>query len=717
MERTRAIQEIRARGLEVLAMITPQAKNRVNGKTSYICPIPGCGHGTNGDGLTENPQSKDGHGLKCFGCGFAGDIIDLIMQTDGKDFNAALDEAAGYLGISIDQPDHTFNFKIPTERPAQTKPQPQEQPSEQPPEDYTAFLLQAQKANTGAYLEGRGISKTTQELFGVGFVEKWKHPKRPQDNYYPVVIFPKGKYAYTARYIIDKEELQELVDSKKLPSKAPQVNSKAGKEKAPYFCEKLAFESSLPIFIVEGEADALSLWELGYTALPLGGVGNTGRFIELAEARKDKQYIIALDNDKAGAGGISRLSAALTEKGISYTIADINGHYKDPNERLQKDKNGLQKALKLATLQATDPDQYKAETLKANNVAAQLANFWEEIKFTKNFPPISTGFPLFDEALDGGLYPEQLVFLGAISSLGKTTFLLQVIDNIAAAGTPVLFFSLEMSRNEIISKSISRNTFEIAIKEDIKTNNAKSMRGISAYNRYSRYSNTEKELINKASKAYSEGAGKNLYIYEGNGETGIEEIQQTVREFIKLTGKRPLIFIDYLQILAPADARATDKQNTDYAVKVLKQLARDESIAVLAISSLNRANYHTPISMEAFKESGAIEYSSDILLGLQLQGMGTSDFNVNEAKRKNPREVELHFLKNRNGVMSKPILFNYYPTFNYYKEIDYVPDPPKEEKKSKGKSKSKTAVDPAEVTLTRIASAEDSEDFFSTRRI
>ena len=87
MERTRAIQEIRARGLEVLAMITPQAKEKANGKTSYICPM--CGHGTNGDGLTENPQSRDGHGFKCFGCGFAGDIIDLIMQ-DGKDFNTAL---------------------------------------------------------------------------------------------------------------------------------------------------------------------------------------------------------------------------------------------------------------------------------------------------------------------------------------------------------------------------------------------------------------------------------------------------------------------------------------------------------------------------------------------------------------------------------------------------------------------------------------------------
>ena len=134
----------------------------------------------------------------------------------------------------------------------------------------------------------------------------------------------------------------------------------------------------------------------------------------------------------------------------------------------------------------------------------------------------------------------------------------------------------------------------------------------------------------------------------------------------------------------------TDKQNTDHAVKVLKQLARDESIAILAISSLNRANYSEKISMQAFQESGAIEYSSDVLLGMQLKGMGTSDFDVNEAKRKDPREVELHFLKNRNGVMSKPILFNYYPAFNYYREIEYIDPPVKEEKPKKGKKIAET---------------------------
>lgn len=666
MEKNSAIQEIKSRGFEVLPWITTPAKDKVNGKQSYVCPL--CGHGNSGDGLTENPQSKGGHGLKCFGCGFAGDIIDLIGQMNGKDFNAALEEAGSYLGITIDKPDYTENFRAPIPAPAQSSTaQPQE-----PEADYTAFLLQAQKWNTGEYLQSRGISKETQDRFGVGFVGAWKHPNAPESvKGAPYVLFPTSSHSYCARYTGTDEEYSKY---KKMH---------VGK-KAPFFCEKAALESSTPVFVVEGETDALSIWELDYTALSLGSVANAGRFIELAEAHRDKHYIIALDNDGAGAGAVKKITAALSEKGIAHTVADICGDYKDPNERLQQDINGLIRALKLATMQATDPEGYKREKLKANNVAAQLSDFWEQVYYTKNFPPISTGFKLFDEALDGGFFPEQLVFLGAISSLGKTTFLLQVCDNVAAAGTPVLFFSLEMSRNEIMAKSISRYTFTTALQDNIRTNNAKTMRGISAGFRHKNYSKTEIELINKASGLYGEKAGKNFYIYEGNGDTGIEEIGQTVKEFIKLTGKRPLVFIDYLQILAPYDTKMTDKQNTDHAVKVLKQLARDESIAILAISSLNRANYLEKISMQAFKESGAIEYSSDVLLGMQLKGMGSSDFDVNEAKRKDPREVELHFLKNRNGVMSKPILYNYYPAFNYYKEIEYIERALKEEKPKRG---------------------------------
>ena len=62
-----------------------------------------------------------------------------------------------------------------------------------------------------------------------------------------------------------------------------------------------------------------------------------------------------------------------------------------------------------------------------------------------------------------------------------------------------------------------------------------------------------------------------------------------------------------------------DKQNVDRAVFELKRLSRTYKIPVIAISSLNRGSYSSDICMAAFKESGAIEYSSDVLIGLQLE--------------------------------------------------------------------------------------------------
>lgn len=71
--------------------------------------------------------------------------------------------------------------------------------------------------------------------------------------------------------------------------------------------------------------------------------------------------------------------------------------------------------------------------------------------------------------------------------------------------------------------------------------------------------------------------------------------------------------------------------------------------------------------MAAFKESGAIEYSSDILIG--LQGAGGKDFDIDEAKRKDPKEIELKILKNRNGKTGDVLRFDYYPMFNNFEEM------------------------------------------------
>ena len=71
------------------------------------------------------------------------------------------------------------------------------------------------------------------------------------------------------------------------------------------------------------------------------------------------------------------------------------------------------------------------------------------------------GIAGLDKALDGGLHA-GLTVLGAVSSMGKTSLMLQMADTLAAAGRNVLFITIEMSRMELIAKSAVRGTKERA---------------------------------------------------------------------------------------------------------------------------------------------------------------------------------------------------------------------------------------------------------------
>ena len=129
-----------------------------------------------------------------------------------------------------------------------------------------------------------------------------------------------------------------------------------------------------------------------------------------------------------------------------------------------------------------------------------------------------------------------------------------------------------------------------------------------------------------------------------------------------------MVLIDYLQIIAPVDVHFTDKQNLDRIVCALKKLSREEGLTIFAISSFNRENYNLEVSMNAFKESGGIDYSADVLMGLQARGAGRPGFNIDEEKRKDPRELELKILKNRSAALGAPIPFRYYPAFSCFEE-------------------------------------------------
>lgn len=318
-----------------------------------------------------------------------------------------------------------------------------------------------------------------------------------------------------------------------------------------------------------------------------------------------------------------------------------------------------------------------------SNASNNLESFINGIKDNANTPPTSTGFTILDKTLQGGIR-EGLYVIGAISSLGKTTLVQHIADNIAKNGTDVLFISLEMARTELMSKSISRETYLDTIENNGDISNAKASLDITDGSKHNQFSDVEKALIKTGIKRYSEYA-EHMYIVEAFGQIGHDDVRELVGIHKERTGRTPIVIIDYLQILKPSDPRQTDKANTDASVNALKQLSRDYKTTVLAISSLNRESYSRPMTLSSFKESGAIEYSSDVLIGLDFTKMllDASSIDFEEEKDKAQRNITLTILKNRNGRTGGRINYLYNPRFNHFDEDDYYTAKEKPKKRYK----------------------------------
>ena len=336
---------------------------------------------------------------------------------------------------------------------------------------------------------------------------------------------------------------------------------------------------------------------------------------------------------------------------------------------------------KLRYKKQTDPAAAFAELLSQIETAQQgYLNVWQ------------TGFKQLDEKLDGGFLKGNLIVLGAVSSLGKTTFALQIADQMAAFGDrDVLVFSLEMSKSELLAKSISRNTFNTK-KPEYRLTMGDIIRG-----RVGAAGEERRKVFDEALEV-SKQINEHIYILRDN-EMDIDKIAATIQAHIDLTKHRPFVIIDYLQILkARQTAKTTDKRLlTDDDVNRLKDLAEKMELPIMAISSFNRNSYIEPVSMSSFKESGTIEYSADTLIALQYSCMryqkhwyhpkgGGKARLVYESKIAHDTRVRMDIeklevdgadgkflpidvvlLKNR-GVSKGKLLYEFCPKYNVFQE-------------------------------------------------
>lgn len=661
------------------AMTEPDKSGR-----GYVCPVCGSGSGKHGTGLSP-VKGKPGY-YHCFaaGCEFEhGDILELIGKTYRLQDTAAQIEKAGQL-IGRDFTNKNEWKEAPkTKEQSGTKNKNTLQNNDtKATQNIKDFMAQARAAlpvsdTALQYIARRGISYETAKGAGLGYCSNYGDGMNT-----PAVIIPTGPDSYTARSITTNDS------SRKVRKK------KAGDRQGIFGIEAIGADAGPFVFVCEGEFDVLSVREIGLPAIATGGGTSKRELVEALRQRGDFPgvFIILPDNDrrKDGSPALEKgpkaardLKKEMDAAGIPSVIADITKagawpkEAKDCNDFLIMDREAFRAAL----LQIQEAVTEKA----LGRVSGYLPEFTD--KLLGNTPPISTRFPSFDKILDGGLHP-GLIVIGALSSLGKTTFILNMADAMATAGQDVLIFSLEMSRFELISKIISRRTALKVLKwigsgKNVSMKMAKSNLGVSDFKRWDNYSAGELQVLNECMAELQDTAARNLYIKEGLQSIGPAEIRADIERHKRMTGRAPVVMVDYLQILKSPDTRMTDKQKTDENVVAMKRISRDYNIPVIGVSSFNRDNYLVPVNMAAYKESGALEYTSDILIGLQYDGMdyleGETDKDKNRAARiralfkeneqtineGKPVKIQAKILKNRSGKRGSCTL-DYLPLFNLY---------------------------------------------------
>lgn len=651
----------------------------------YQCPF--CGSGSRGTNQSDGafhlfPDPENTH-WKCFSCGLHGDIYDLVSQQEGISLKDSFYRVANLYGLSdiSSNGNKSFSSTRSINKPMNKKNQVLQQvqnskKSQNPPhKDFSSYLYQntqnllQERGDPFYYLLERGFTEETIVQFHLGV----------DQGCITVPYNPEGSY-YIKRQIDPHKKMRYLKPKRE----------EAGEE--PVFYEGLLYSADTsPIFVVESPFCAISILQEGGKAIAIGGTGIEKLEKVLRERPCEKILLLSLDQDQAGEKTTIALQSSLEALKIPHKAFSLSGGYKDPNEHLQGDSNAFRALVtegmhvNLFMLQEETRLLYQRE----HSMSSLFQDFRNELFLQKDRTRFASGFFRLDEILGGG-FQEGLYIIGAISTLGKTTFALQIADYMASQGQDILFFSLEMNKTELMAKSIVRETYALLEPElssvPFPIYQAKTLRELLSGKQRASY--TEDELLHlEKAMAYYESYCENLYIFEAMGEIGVLEIQEQVKQHIALTGRKPMVILDYLQILAPWNERASDKQNTDKATLELKRLSRDLQLPILAISSFNRENYTQPVQTASFKESGAIEYSADVLLALQYEGMDYRKGEKEQARiirireERDQREedivegcpvgIELKILKNRNGQRGT-VAFSYVPRYQYFQERENI---------------------------------------------
>jgi len=212
---------------------------------------------------------------------------------------------------------------------------------------------------------------------------------------------------------------------------------------------------------------------------------------------------------------------------------------------------------------------------------------------------IETGFRDLDFKT-AGLQKSDLILIAARPAMGKTSFVLNLIEHIAlhASGT-IAMFSLEMSKEQIVKRFLSMNS-KVDFQK-IRTGTLEDEDWVKLVDSVRRVGNT------------------NFVIDDTSGITA-SELRTKCRK-LKLSKGLDLVIIDYLQLMTGSGKRRGDNRQQEISdiSRSLKVMARELNVPVIALSQLSRAVEQRPDKrpmLSDLRESGAIEQDADMVMFL-----------------------------------------------------------------------------------------------------
>lgn len=320
------------------------------------------------------------------------------------------------------------------------------------------------------------------------------------------------------------------------------------------------------------------------------------------------------------------------------------------SDKIIKDGLGKQESLKSGPHKhssSSTPGSSRSSGETQKNISLDLTPLYEiwgnlktDILNRGDKPKYPTGLKALDDIL-WGLHKKELMTIGGRTSQGKTALAVFLTKALVDAGSRMIYFSLEMSKEQLLERFLCNLC---------RINNLKLRRG------------QGKEDIKHAEKMFEEWITSAKLLIDDSYGYSFENIVK-ICEIIK----PDFIVIDYIQMISTYGYRNKLDAIEEY-IRKIKQLSIEMNFGTILISQINRTNKDNP-NMSGFKWSGSLEETSDTALTLKWDwsDVVSSRYFINVEKQ-------------RHGEVKNGVEVNFIPEYSDFQDIHRRPNPQVEDR-------------------------------------